>query len=396
MDGSQEEKGVAQPDSFPTGMLSIFVYPPSDPIDYQSPSSALWSIFRIEAKRLILSPGRLFFINNQGRRTAMKLPYRSTIGHTLSCISCTLPNGESYENWVSLSSHRYTDTAMHLLVRDQAGLSFLFHNYVDGTLIRGDENLLRLVHYTGKRIHASQKKYQLIQPRYMAFHLSAHECAALRDMIDFYTDMSRQSSTRTSSGHDSMEQQTLYFSNLIAPYESYLHRKQTNQGIVGGGCAPFGVGLLKASGHHVTAYDQIWKRTFEISENLIGIPKDRISFLALLFGRPGKKWIHSGYPVRTLNVYDPELIWEFIGTLHDSLSQEGTDEASRDDIHSLRHWMDRQGLDVTIGHDTTLLTPPATANRPDQPSTGGHYRRNHQGRSIKGVVISRNDPYQKS
>lgn len=396
MDESSEKKGVAQPDSLPKGMLSIFVYPPSDPIDYQSPSSALWSIFRIEAKRLILSPRRLFFINNQGQRTGMKLPYRSTIGHTLSCISCTLPNGEAYDNWVSLSSHRYTDTAMHLLVRDQAGLSFLFHNYVDGTLIHGDENLLRLVNYTGKRIHGSHGKYQQIQPRYMAFHLSAHECAAIKDMVDFYTAISQQSSIRTSSSLDSMEQQTLYFSNLIAPYESYLHRKQTNQGIVGGGCAPFGVGLLKACDHHIPVYDKIWKRNFEISENLIGSPHDRISFLALLFGRPGKKWIHTGHPVHTLNVYDPELIWEFIGILQNSLSCDGIDKDSLDASHSLRHWMESQGLDVTIGQETTLFTPPAQTNRSDQSSKGWRHHRGNQRRSIKGVVISKNNPYQKS
>lgn len=380
---------TTQQDGRVNEMLTIFVYPPSDPIDYNCPSSALWSIFRIEAKRFLLSRKLLFFSSSHGQPSKMKLPYRSTIGHTLTCISCTLPDGAIYQNWVSLSSHHYTDSAVHLLFRERTGLAFLMHNYSDGTLIRGDENLHRLIHYIGRRKGIHGRQHKRIEPRYMAFHLSAVQCAAIKEMVEFYTTVSLHSAISPSARQDSLGPDVLYFTNMIDPFDSYRSWKQLKKGVVGGGCAPFAVGLLKASGHFLPVYDQFWKRSFSISEHLIGSSRDPIPVMALLFGESGKSWTYPGKPEIAMNIYDPELIWEFIGILTSSFSEPVGEAESRDSSYPLTQWLNKNGLDVLPGKEIDLFSPPA---RPTETSKFPVVIPNHQGnwkRSINGVIISK-------
>lgn len=380
---------TTQQDSLVNQMLTIFAYPPSDPIDYNCPSSALWSIFRIEAKRFLLSRKLLFFSNGQGQSSKMKLPYRSTIGHTLACISCTLPDGATYQNWVSLSSHHFTDSAAHLLIKEQRGLAFLMHNYSDGTLIQGDENLHRLIHYIGRRKGIHGRQHQRIEPRYMAFHLSAAQCAAIKEVIEFYATVSLHNAISPSARQDSIAPDVLYFTNMIDPFDSYRSWKQLKKGVVGGGCAPFAVGLLKASGHYLPVYDQFWKRSFSISEHLIGSSRDPIPVTALLFGELGKSWTHPGKPEITMNIYDPELIWEFISTLTSSFSEPVGEAEARDSSYPLRQWLNQNGVDIQPGKEIDLFSPPA---RPTETSKFSMVIPNHQGnckRSINGVIISK-------
>lgn len=375
--------------NLPADALTLFVYPPSDPIDYESPSSALWSLFRIEAKRFFLSTGRLRFTDHLGQTAEMKLPYRSSIGHTITCVSCTLPEGTAYTCWVSLSSLHFTDTAIHLLVNDRAGLAFLFHDFSDGTLIQGDENLFRLVNYTGLRPDPRHRRRRHVHPRYLSFPLSDTECAAVKDMIDFYESFSAAGAYAKGEGQDGPGRQVLYFSTRIDPFDSYQTRKRTQAGMVGGGCAPFGVGLIKAGSRHTPIFDRIWKRKFRVSGNLM---ETGVSVTGLLFGRAGSRWVHPGHPFQEFGIYDPELIWAFIGTVHQYLSDSPGQEPVSGDPLSLGQWLDREGLDARIGPEIRLLAPSPPGQVTGKNGVRSVKATGKRERVIQGVILATPNP----
>ncbi len=373
------------------GMLTIYVYPSSDPINYQSPGLALWSIIRMELKRLLFSRNKLHFTNNRGDEASLKLPYRSSIGHTIACISCNLPDGTNYLNWVSMSSYHYTDTAIQLLIKDKVGIGFLFHKFSDGVLIRDKENILRLVNYYGNRTYGDQGDAKRVQPRYMSFPIAASQCAAIKDMVDFYETFPQHDSKKKESNGQS----TLYFTNMLDPFDSYLMRRQTGKGDVGGGCAPFGVGLLKAGGQHLSVYDKIWQRHFNVSEKLIGNQNRPVSVITLLLGSAGQKWVHSGYPEQQLDVYDPEFIWEFIGILHDSFNLKDIENQNISNVTEIKQFLKREGIEIKVGEEITLFTP-------FSPLLSGGKRAHRlkkqtgiQEKSIQGIIISKTSPTHK-
>lgn len=371
------------------GTLTIFVYPSSDPINYKSPSSALWSLFRIEVKRILLSRRHLNFTNNRGDKASLKIPYTSTIGHTIACISCTLSDRTDYLNWVSMSSYHYPDTTIYLLIKAKTGLGFLFHKYSDGVLIRDKENILRLVNYRGFRTKGHRGGSALIQPRYMRFPINAEACAAIKDMVDFYETFPQDQKNPGRETFSPSTDATLYFTSVLDPYDSYIHRQQTGQGDVGGGCAPFGVGLLKAGGLHIQEFDKIWKRQLTVSDNLIGKENTTISLWQILFGGLGKKWQHEGHSSRTLAIYDPELIWNFIGEILESSNAANTYPQANNSMYERTKWAQLAGIEVTPGEDITLFTPfnpllTGTRNQNKRTKQTGN-----QEITIQGIYISK-------
>lgn len=308
------------PEELSRDLLTIFVYPPTVTLDYGSPASLMWSMASNELVGLLSFRRRIRFHDERGRELSMKIPYRSIIGHTIACISCTLPDGSSFRHWASMSSYDYTGQALHMFLYEKRGLAMLFHDYPDGRILRGQENVLRLVNYRGGRFRHGPSKGKRKEPRYISFGLDREQCSTVRDFILFFENLQHSATSPEGVFDPSRPEDLLYFSSTIDPYESYQRRLATGKGKVGGGCAPFAVSLLKVAGHFHPDWDSLWARPFQVSESLIGGFEYKVSPFAVMFGRQGKRWVEKGHTVHRLNVYDPHLIWDFIGARSEAAS----------------------------------------------------------------------------
>jgi hypothetical protein len=179
---------------------------------------------------------------------------------------------------------------------------------------------------------------------------------------------------------------------MLDPFDSYLIRKQTGKGDVGGGCAPFGVGLLKAGGLHISAYDRIWQRHFDVSEKLIGNQNRPVPVLTLLLGSAGQNWVHSGYPDQLLDVYDPEFIWEFIGILHDSFNLKDIENQNISNVTEIKQFLKREGIEIKVGEEITLFTPFSPLLSGGKKAHRLKKQTGIQERSIQGIIISKTNP----
>lgn len=294
--------------------LTLFVYPATVPMDYRSPRALLWSMARNELGGILSFRRKIRFPDERGRELSMKIPYRSIIGHTIVCVTCTLPDGQGFSHWSSMSSYDYSGQALHMFLYEKRGLAMLFHDFPDGRMLRGAENILRLVNYHGGRARRGMDAGKRNSPRYISFAMDPQECVAARDMILFFESMQHAATAPDGTVDPTRSEDLLYFSSVLDPFESYSRRLATGKGKVGGGCAPFGVSLLKATGHFDPAWDSLWARPFHVSENLLGGFETKVSPFSVLFGKKGRRWVHQGYPVRSVALYDPGLIWDFIGS----------------------------------------------------------------------------------
>lgn len=274
----------------------------------------MWSMASNELGGIMSFRRKIHFQDERGRELFMKVPYRSIIGHTIVCVSCTLPDGKPFRHWTSMSSYDYTGQALHMFLYEKRGLAMLFHDYPDGRMLRGAENILRLVNYHGGRFRSGPLKGRRKEPRYISFRMEPEQCAAARDMILFFETLQHAATAPDGTFDPARPEDLLYFSSSLDPYQTYRQRTATGKGKVGGGCAPFGVSLLKVTGHFDPAWDTLWTRPFHVSENLLGGFGYKVSPFSILFGRKGRRWVHEGYPERSVLLYDPGLIWDFIGS----------------------------------------------------------------------------------
>jgi hypothetical protein len=291
-----------------TGTITLFVYPPSSRMDYDRPGKLVRRTMAVELKRALVSWRRVPFQSRFDGIQNLKTPYLSTIGHTICRISCQLPDETLYAHWASMSAKNYTRTALRLLTREGAGLGVLFQDYESGFILGQDENLQRLSWYRGPK---TPEGYEA--PRYIQFSVQAEQCAEIKAMVDFFEQYHPDSGLLNAPPDAPPAERPLYFTNMIDPYTCYLDRQRLGHGVMGGGCAPFGVALLKIAGLYDPALDDFWKRKLTISERLIRTPGGpKVSLLSLLIGRRSRSWQFHGYENRVLELYDPSKIWSFI------------------------------------------------------------------------------------
>jgi len=328
--------------------LTIYVYPPSDPLDWKSPKTA--SIrFAVSALREkeANATGKKKFVNDWGEEVGFPYGYRSTMGHTIAHIQCQ-PAGEPvvFDKWASLSGQDFREVDEQNL-RDDIGLSVLFYNYTDGFIIAGQENRQRLAFYRGERKGAGGKPVEL-HPRYMSFSIDAEACKRIKEFEQHFESYhySQTISYEEFLGLQPKPTDHLYFSTNFDPLDTYLTHLSGGQTFEGGGCAPFGVSLIRAAGILVDedgaldpALRDKWKLQLEIGQELLGGPdiKDakgnilikttddngrerRISNFLLVAGYMGDQWTEESKDnnakfnrlVRFSN-YDPQKMWDFIG-----------------------------------------------------------------------------------
>ncbi len=290
------------------GTITLFVYPPSSRMDYDRPGKLVRRTMAVELKRALISRRRVPFQSRFDGIQTLKAPYLSTIGHTICRISCQLPDETRYAHWASMSAKNYTRTALRLLTREGAGLGVLFQDYEGGFILGQDENLERLSWYRGPQ---TPEGYEA--PRYIQFPVQPEQCAEIKAMVDFFEQYHPDSGLLNAPPDAPPAERPLYFTNMIDPYTCYLDRQRLGHGVMGGGCAPFGVALLKIAGLYDPAFDDFWKRKLTISEHLIRTPGGpKVSLLSLLIGRRSRSWQFQGYKNCVLELYDPSKIWAFI------------------------------------------------------------------------------------
>lgn len=325
--------------------LTLYVYPPSSALNWSSPHKLLRSFLGTEISKN--DNDWVGYEDENGLRRTFTSNYISTMGHTIGHIQCVLPSGQRYERWVSFSGQNYTEVDKDLALNKKIGLGLLKHSYIDGHMIVGEENLKRLIHYTNDAG---------AEPRYLQVPVSAAKCKELADMTEFFIGFNQRFLQPNGQPYPEktpysvlaeIEKQSPWNNlrfNTDDPYTAYLKRKTNPRHIVGGGCAPFGAALLKMAGYYDEKYlDHFWKRPVVFSTKLVGVPGvSEVSAISLLLGLEGNHWTYEGYPNEKLNMYDPHLIWNFIGSVQQCLQG----AACNSDISS---WMNQRGYHVTLG-----------------------------------------------
>tara|TARA_B110001454_G_C12723186_1_gene435818 strand:+ start:4264 stop:5415 length:1152 start_codon:yes stop_codon:yes gene_type:complete len=316
---------LAQADS----RLTVYVYPPSQPLNWKSPKTLIYSFLRIQGLKAIkqIPSSSSSFVSDFNEPGSIDTMYMSTMGHTIAHVQCELENGVLYDRWSSLSGEDDVSEDYNLAFKQKIGVGLLFHKFIDGHIISGAENYKRLIHYRGQKYKDSNGKTQVSKPKYLSFSIDPQQCQNLKGMIDFYESFHFPKNTPTSELKKRSAQQTLFFTNVIDPYDSYIERQKNSQAEVGGGCAPYAVGLVKMTGLFTATLDKIWSRLQPVSENLIGGVSASgqtvraVNMNSILVGKLGNHWMYAGQPNQVVKMYDPQNIWENIMALENCVSK---------------------------------------------------------------------------
>jgi hypothetical protein len=301
---------VLEPMAVAEDFLTLFAYPPSNKISWNSPRNALLSFFGIAVKKVVIPGKNIDSFDPWGEITSISSSYRSTMGHTIAHINCTTSDGTRFDDWSSFSGQDFIEVDKENVLQKKLGLGVLFYDYIDGHIIRGEENINRLIFYKGHR-----KKLHKIKPRYLQFEISTESCDQLKKMASFFEEFHYKKNSTLEELKKRPPSQTLYFTTNLDPYESYLDRLTNPYALVGGGCAPYAIGLIKAAKLYDDSLDSLLKLEIDVSEKLIGSRDYPMTLASLLFGKKGKHWTYDGHQNRHMSQYDPQKIWDFIGEI---------------------------------------------------------------------------------
>ena len=297
--------------------LTIFVYPPRHELDWSSPRKVLESFLGIEIGKKFHPGHDIVSVNPWGEPTTISSNYRSTMGHTIAHVNCTNSDGTRFDDWSSFSGQDYTAVDKKNTLKDKIGLGTLFYDYIDGHIIRGDENVNRVIYYKGETRNGVE-----VKPRYMQFEITPDRCDELKKMATFFESFHYNKNTELNTLLEREPVKVLYFTTNLDPYKSYQDNLANNDAKVGGGCAPYAVGLLKAAGLYDKTLDSIFKIELDVSEKLIGSSKNKVNFASLFIGKNGRHWTYEGYPNRHMSQYDPQKIWNFVGGIEECLNSD--------------------------------------------------------------------------
>jgi hypothetical protein len=303
---------VPAPAPLPGGTLTIYAYPPHRLIDWSTPKKALKDFAATTLGQALAESPKVDFTSDFGEQGSIPRSYESTMGHTITHVNCVLPDGTAYNAWTSFSGQDFHQVDKGNLLEKKLGLGVLFQDYIDGHIISGVENQLRLIYYKGQDGHA---------PRYWQQQIDGQACGRVRDMAEFFKSFHFPKNSTLEQLEARPGPRTLYFTSNIDPYVSYMARKQDPGAKVGGGCAPYGLGLLKAAQKYNFNLDPLLTLKFDVSERLIGGMPDangqiRKVSVSDLLGSLGDSWTYAGYNNRPFKNYDPYLIWKFIGDVN--------------------------------------------------------------------------------
>jgi hypothetical protein len=298
--------------------ITIYVYPASGNLKWETPKKLVSSFFDLTAKAALTMNYDVPLLNDFGEKNYLSSHYASTMGHTIAHTQCRLKNGKWFDKWASLSGMDDAALVAKKIFNEGLGAGAVFYDYKDGHIMTGEENWKRLAFYYGAAVKESVDKSFHLRPRYIEFEIDRNDCDELEKMISFFESYHFPLGTPYAKLEKKDPESVLYFTPSYMPYESYLNRIKTGHGKVGGGCAAFGAGLLKAAGKYDPEFDS-WMRPVTVSERLIGgtiAPNGKPRFVKvtdILWTDLGNHWVYSGIPNREVSYYDPALVWNFIG-----------------------------------------------------------------------------------
>jgi hypothetical protein len=295
------------------GWLILLVYPASRPLVEDSPRDLLWSALNIELRRFFTLKKKVPFTEDSGRPGTLTAPYFSTIGHTIAWLHCQDRDGAGQEEWASLTGRDFAGRALRRLPRDGRGMGILFDTYPDAYVLGKEENLLRLFNYRGRR-EASP-----IAPRYLAFSIGTEDCASALALIGSFREAAQ---IRLESLDETESPPGLVFSSVMDPYTAWQQWQQGGSEPLGGGCATFGMALLKAAGQFHPVMDSLWNMVLDIPEDLIGEPGRKVGIGRVLSSPAGRSWERTPGQTRRFVNADPDRIWQWIGTVWNAPHQE--------------------------------------------------------------------------
>lgn len=327
---------------------TIYVYPPHEPLDWSTPRNLIASMAGLLVEAAVTKDDLIRFINDFKEGGTISSDYRSTMGHTIAHVQCRLSSGAAYAKWASFSGQDFPLVDKKLILDDEIGVGVLFYNYLDGHIIAGEENPKRLTYYTGHLYLDRNLQFQRVHPHYFEFGISPKQCDQLKEMISFFESFHFPPGTTIEDLERRPAESVLYFSSVLDPYATFLKRKTTGHGLVGGGCAPFAVGLLKYLGLHETVFERRWLRHLPVSETLIGDgQKRRVSLESILLSDLGDSWLKEGAATRKMDLYDPQLIWNFVERTLICLEPErDPDQTCPNDITK---WLHAYGARIRVG-----------------------------------------------
>jgi hypothetical protein len=307
---------AAAPAARPGGTLTVYAYPPRRILDWSTPRSVLGDFAHTTLGQALAEDPAVDFVSDFGEPGSIPRSYKSTMGHTITHVSCALPDGTPYEAWTSFSGQDFHEVDKGNMLDRKLGMGMLFQDYIDGHIINGVENRMRLIYYKGKDGNT---------PRYWQQNIDGEACGRVRDVVEFFKSFHFPKGSTLEQLQARPESQTLYFTSNLDPYKSYLARKLDPAARVGGGCAPYGLALLKAAWKYDYTLDDVFTLRLTISERLIGgIPdasgRAREVSVADLLGPLGDSWTYPGYANREFRNYDPYLIWKFLGGVNACLA----------------------------------------------------------------------------
>jgi len=205
------------------------------------------------------------------------------------------------------------------LLQDQIGMGVLLKLYSDGELISDEVSKAQVALNSGRMEFDGLIPRQM-DPKFLSVALTAQQCSHLVRYVAEYRERSYDSSVPLSEWEKRGVDRMLFYGFPIRdPWKSFQRFEAGEREVpLGGGCTAYGVSFLKLAQAHSPELERFFTRRLLISERLIGATSSdssaatKVSVQDLLFGSLGSRWQHDSYRDRSLEIYDPQYMWDFI------------------------------------------------------------------------------------
>lgn len=249
---------------------------------------------------------------------------KSTVGHVMLHLDCVDSKNKRHNFYTGMSGLEDRDDSLHELLVAESGLKILFSGTDDGYIETDDEVRDLIFHHYPRKDYEKNEEVIIKSPRFIRFPVTSHQCDDAIDVVKTYKKISFQSAKQNLSVLP--ESEKLYFDFTTDAYQSYLTHKINPQSPLSGVCSSFGVAVLKAAGVYDNTMDIFWKRHIEASIDKIGgiDPNTGNAFklpISKLLNLKNSNWKTPGVPIKNLDIYDPEKIWNFITGVNLCVSQ---------------------------------------------------------------------------